>query len=104
MQKLHSLRRIAAIAVVAGFSIGPALADCPSLPDGPESYNVANGEAHALCLQQELHNTTVDRNTQTQLNSLRTSMDQLQIQRRFDNLPRIAPPPPWQSQTTPWQF
>ena len=82
----------------------PALADCPSLPDGPETYNVANGQQHAVCLQEQLHDNTVARNTQTQLNNLQTSMDQLQIQRRFDNLPRIAPPPPWQSQPTPWQL
>lgn len=104
MQKPHALRRLVAVALVAGLSIAPALADCPSLPDGPESYNVTNGQQRALCLQQEVHDNTVDRNTQTQLNTLRTSIDQLQIQRRFDTLPRIAPPPPWQSQTPPWQF
>ena len=82
----------------------PALADCPSLPDGPESYNVANGQQRALCLQEQVHDNTVDRNTQTQLNSLKTSIDQFQIQRRFDNLPPIAPPPPWQSPKSPWQF
>ena len=104
MHKLHSLRRFIVIALVTGISVAPALADCPALPDGPDTYNVTNGQAHAVCLQEQLHDNTVDRNTQTQINNLQTSMDQLQIQRRFDNLPRIAPPPPWQSRTTPWQF
>ena len=93
MKAQAGLRIGLTLAALLGATVS-ALADCPSLPDGPESYNVANGQQRALCLQEQVHDNTVDRNTQTRLNSLRTSMDQLQIQRRFDNLPPIAPPPP----------
>ena len=103
MKAQTGLRLGLILAALLGATL-PALADCPSLPDGPESYNVANGQQRALCLQEQVHNNTVERNIQTQLNGLKTSMDQLQIQRRFDNLPRIAPPPPWQNQKSPWQF
>ena len=74
----------------------PAMAACPALPDGPESYNVANGQQHALCLQEQLHNNTIDRNTQTQFDSLKTTIQQQQIQRRFDNLPIVTRPAPWE--------
>ena len=80
------------------------MADCPSLPDGPDSNNVTNGQQRALCLQQQLQSTTEQRNTQTQLDNLQTSMDQLQIQNRLDRLPPVAPPPPWQTQKLPGQL
>lgn len=74
----------------------PAMAACPALPDGPASDNVTNGQQQALCLQQELHDNTVNRNTQTQFDSLKSTIQQQQIQRRFDNLPPIV-------RTTPWE-
>jgi hypothetical protein len=74
----------------------PATAACPSLPDGPESYNVANGQQHALCLQEQLHNNTITRNNQAEFDALKTTIQQQQIQRRLDNLPIITRPAPWE--------
>ncbi len=74
----------------------PALAACPSLPDGPDSYNVANGQQRALCLQQQLNDSTTNRNNQTQFEGLKSTIQQQQIQRRFDNLPRVGSPDPWE--------
>jgi hypothetical protein len=75
----------------------PAMAACPSLPDGPASDNVINGQQKALCLQQELHDNTINRNAQTQFDSLKSTIQQQQIQNRFDNLPIIPRPTPWDS-------
>ncbi|MDB5535336.1 MAG: hypothetical protein JWQ65_211, partial [Devosia sp.] len=47
------------------------------------------------CLQQELHDSTMDRNAQTQFDSLKSTIQQQQIQRRFDQLPTITRPTPW---------
>ena len=85
----------AAALVLLGAMATPALAACPSLPDGPDSYNVTNGEQRSLCLQQQLHDNTIDQNTQTQIKGIQNSIQQLQIQRRFDNLPRIGQPKTW---------
>ena len=83
------------ILVLLGTAL-PAMAGCPSLPDGPESYNVANGQRHALCLQEQLHNNTITRNSQTQFDTLKTTIQQQQIQRRLDRLPTITRPAPWE--------
>lgn len=74
----------------------PAMAACPALPDGPASDNVTNGQQQALCLQQELHDKTMDRNAQTQFDNLKSTIQQQQIQRRFDQLPTITRPTPWE--------
>ncbi|MDB5586248.1 MAG: hypothetical protein JWP26_1218 [Devosia sp.] len=83
-----------AILALLGMAL-PAMAACPSLPDGPASDNVTNGQQQALCLQQELHDSTMDRNAQTQFDSLKSTIQQQQIQRRFDQLPTITRPTPW---------
>ena len=91
-----SLRPTAIALTLLLAAVGPAFAACTTLPDGPDSYNVANGQQRSLCLQQQLHDNTVDRNTQTQISGIRTAIEQQQIQRRFDNLQVITPLPPWQ--------
>lgn len=73
----------------------PALALCPTLPDGPDSYNVANTQQRALCLQQELHDNTVGQNAQTQFDALKSNIQQQQIQNRFKSLPTPPRPTPW---------
>ena len=74
----------------------PAMAYCPSLPDGPDSNNVTNGQQRAVCLQEQLNASTNSRNAQTQFDSLKSSIEQQQIQRRIDSLPIISRPPPWE--------
>ncbi|HTM76733.1 MAG TPA: hypothetical protein VL133_03780 [Devosia sp.] len=90
-----SLRPAAAALVLLCMTIAQAFAVCPSLPDGPDSQNVTNGQQRALCLQQQLHDNTIARNTQTEITGLQTSIQQMEIQRRFDTLPVFVPAPPW---------
>lgn len=95
MKPTISWQGTVAALVLLGAMAAPALAACPSLPDGPDSYNVTNGEQRSLCLQRQLHDNTIDQNTQTQIKGIQNSIQQLQIQRRFDNLPRIGQPKTW---------
>lgn len=95
MKPQTTIRSGVTILALLGMSL-PAMAACPSLPDGPETYNVTNGQQHAVCLQEQLHDNTINRNAQTQFDSLKTTIQQQQIQRRLDNLPTITRPAPWE--------
>jgi hypothetical protein len=95
MKQQTTIKSGLTILVLLGMAL-PAMAACPALPDGPASDNVTNGQQQALCLQQELHDNTINRNNQTQFDSLNTTIQQQQIQRRFDELPVITRPAPWE--------
>ncbi|WP_143154412.1 hypothetical protein [Devosia limi] len=83
-----STRRICLTLLVLGATAMPALAYCPSVPDGPETNNVENSRERALCMQGQLEYDASIQRMQSQFDSLKTSIDQLEIQRRFDRLPR----------------
>lgn len=81
-------RRICLTLLLLGATAMPALAYCPSVPDGPDTNNVDNGRQRALCMQGQLeYDASVQRN-QVQFDSLKTTIDQMEVQRRFDRLPR----------------
>jgi hypothetical protein len=94
MKSQNTIKLALATMALVGMAL-PAMAACPSLPDGPDTYNVANGQQQALCLQQQLHDSTISRNSQTQFDSLKSTIQQQQIQRRFDMLPPVQRPVPW---------
>ena len=88
----HSRLRLTILTLIlAGAASAPVFAACPALPDGPDSHNVDNGRARALCLQQELSANTSIRDTQTQIDTLQTTIQQMQIQRRLDSVPLVQP-------------
>jgi hypothetical protein len=95
MKPIAALRPIGAGLILLCLLAMPAFAACTTLPDGPDSQNVTNGQQRSLCLQQQLHDSTIDQNTQTQITGIQNSIQQMQIQRRFDTLPPIAPAPKW---------
>lgn len=95
MKPKTTIKSALTILALLGMAL-PAMAACPALPDGPASDNVTNGQQRALCLQQELQANTANRNAQTQFDSLKTTVQQQQIQRRFDDLQIITRPAPWE--------
>ncbi|WP_375450473.1 hypothetical protein [uncultured Devosia sp.] len=96
MKTITQFQSAAAALIVLCLAASPAMADCPSLPDGPDSANVTNTQQRALCLQQQIQSNTLDRNQQLQIDNTQTTLNQLQIERRFDNLPRIGQRPSWE--------
>lgn len=88
--------RIMAVPMFLGMMMGTALATCPALPDGPASFNITNGQQRALCLQDQLHDTIGKQRLQTRIIDLQVTLEQQQIQQRFDRLPTFAAPSPWQ--------
>lgn len=85
------LKPISLVFTILCATAAPAFALCPSVPDGPESQQVRNAQQRDLCLQQELHDSTAERNAQTQFDTLKNSVQQLEIQRRLDRLPMVTP-------------
>jgi hypothetical protein len=85
------MKRFIAPAVLALMAMaGPAYANCPTAPDGPDSHYVDNGRTHTLCLNRQLEDTSTQLRDKAQWNNLVTSVQRNEIQRRFDNLPEIG--------------
>jgi len=76
-----------AVPVLTALLTASASAACTSVPDGPQSRYVENGERRIVCLNNEL----LDRNRQvtldTRLKSLSNQIQRLELQNRFDKLP-----------------
>jgi hypothetical protein len=88
------LKPISLVLTILCATAAPAFAWCPAVPDGPDSQQVQNAQQRDLCLQQELHDSTNDRNAQTQFDTLKSTVQQMEIQRRFDQLPSPGPTVP----------
>ena len=76
---------VATGAVLMLWAASPAIAACPSLPDGPESANVTNGVDRALCLQEELAAETrrLQQTKEFQIMLQNLQQDQMEWQRRM---------------------
>lgn len=84
------MRKIAIL--VLGFLTvlnGVAFAACPSYVPGDTAEAVAANQARLLCLQSEINAETDRRRFELELNMQRNAIQTLQLQRRFDQLPKI---------------
>jgi hypothetical protein len=65
-----------------------AQAVCFSVPETASSRYVNNGVAQTLCQQDELSDKSRRIEDEVEIDSFRTDIQRLQIERRFDNLNR----------------
>lgn len=76
--------------IFAGLSVllmsTQAQALCVSQPETAASQYVRSGVAKSLCLNDELGETGRRIDNNTQINSFNSDLNQLQVQRRFDNM------------------
>lgn len=68
---------------------GVALAACPSYVPGDTAEAIAANQARLLCLQSDINAEADRRRLELQLNMQRNAIQALQLQRRFDQLPKI---------------
>lgn len=84
--------RLTAFAAAAFLAlVTPAFAVCPTQPDGPDSRYVENGQTRALCLNEELKDSSTRLRDESRYQDLLNSVQRNNIQRRFDLLPPIRP-------------
>jgi hypothetical protein len=81
-----------AIGAIVLLATSPALASCPSLPDGPDSANVRNGTARAVCLQTELSAESQRIQQQAQLRGMMEDLQRQQMEIRQLSLPPLPNP------------
>jgi hypothetical protein len=74
---------------------GTALAACPTTVPGTSSEAIRANAQRVLCLQEEVDERARVRQFQLELNANENAIQSLQLQRRFENLPRPLPPSPF---------
>ena len=74
-------------------STATAFADCPSAVPGTTVEAIRANEQRVICLQREIANNSQIQKYEIEINRLDTSIQRLELQRRFDNLPRPMPIP-----------
>jgi TolA-binding protein len=90
--------------IVAGLfalASSSAMAACPTSVPGNSKEAIRANEQRVLCLQQEVDERARQRQLEMELRANQNAIQSLQLQRRFDNLPRI-PAPPLFTQPTPF--
>jgi TolA-binding protein len=71
---------------------GAATAACPAAVPGNTAEAIKANEQRIICLQRQASDETDRRQYEMELNQIETRVNQLEIQRRFDNLPVYTPP------------
>jgi hypothetical protein len=68
---------------------GAAFAACPTYVPGDATEAIAANQARLLCLQGEINAEANRRRFELELTMQRNAIQTLQLQRRFDQLPKI---------------
>lgn len=74
--------------VLLVLSAATAQAACPPLATGSDSAAIAANQQRLLCQHQEIHQDAMRRHYEFQIETNRNAIQQLELQRRFDMLPR----------------
>lgn len=80
------MSKILLIVMSALLMTSQAQALCVSRPETADSKYVANGVSRSLCLNRELSDTTNQIDYNAQFGTLRTDIDRMMIDQKFDNL------------------
>lgn len=65
-------------------------AACPAPAEYSGAAAIAANQQRVICLQREVDAAAQQRRVESQLNTLENRLDQMTVQRRFDNLPKIG--------------
>jgi hypothetical protein len=85
-------RPLLVFALFAGLSAG-ANAACPTSVPGDTADAIRANAERVQCLQQEVEQDARRRQYELELRATQNALNDLRLQRRFDNLPRYTPPP-----------
>lgn len=88
MSKMQTI----AAALILSALVAPAFAACPA-PTAPDDTpeNLAQQRERLICLQNEIANTSEERKQEVDIRALDRSVEQIQLQRKFDAL-NFTPP------------
>lgn len=82
---------------IAGLLAAPAFAACPPPTPGDTPAEIKANAERLVCLQREISADTERRRQQMEIDALNNRLRDLELQRRFDNLPKppviVVPPP-----------
>lgn len=87
--------RLISIASLFALACSSAMAACPTSVPGNSEEAIRANEQRVLCLQQEIDDRAQIRNFEMKLRANENAIHSLQLQRRFDNLPRIPAQSPF---------
>ncbi|RYD91377.1 MAG: hypothetical protein EOP50_14400 [Sphingobacteriales bacterium] len=86
------IRFISITGLLTFASCAAALAACPTSVPGNSKEAIQANERRILCLQEEIDQETRLRHLELQLRANENAIQALQLQRRFDNLPKLPAP------------
>lgn len=87
-------KRLTLPLLFAASLIGPATAACPPPMAGETAAAIEANQQRLVCLQRELAQSTEQHQFKVEINSLDRTIQQIQLERRFDTLsfPKSAAP------------
>lgn len=87
-------KRLTLPLLFAASLIGPATAACPPPMAGETAAAIEANQQRLVCLQRELAQSTEQHQFKVEINSLDRTIQQIQLERRFDTLsfPKPAAP------------
>ena len=74
-------------------SAASAMAACPPATTGSTAEAIRANEQRVICLQQELQDSSRYRQLESDLRRNENAINRIQLERRFDALPRPIPSP-----------
>ncbi|WP_332687961.1 hypothetical protein [Devosia sp.] len=89
------LKAFVLAAILALVSGTAAIAACPSQVPGSTIEAIQANEQRILCLLQEVEAATRQRKYEADLRALQNSIQNIQLQQRFDALPTFTVPAPF---------
>jgi hypothetical protein len=79
--------------VICLASAGSALAACPPAIPGSTAEAIRANEQRVICLQQEVQDNSRYRQLESDVRRNENAINRIQLERRFDALPRPIPTP-----------
>ncbi|WEK06347.1 MAG: hypothetical protein P0Y65_08895 [Candidatus Devosia phytovorans] len=86
------MKRIFGAAMMVLLAGAPAMAACPAAVPGDSVEEIEANRLRVICLQQQASQDARIRSIEMDIQMLQMKQHQLDLQRRFDNLPRYEPP------------
>jgi hypothetical protein len=89
---MHALKHPLGLALLLA-GTGLAQAACPPLATGDTAAAIAANQQRLICLQNQISDSAVQAKRELDLKVMQDQLQTLQLQRRFDMLPKPMPTP-----------
>ena len=87
------LRTLTLAGIICFGSAASAMAACPPAATGSTAEAIRANEQRVICLQEEVQDDSRYRQLETDIRRNENAINRIQLQRRFDALPRPIPSP-----------